>query len=390
MNYLSLFAGIEAATVAWHPLGWRAVAFAEIDPFASALLAHRYPDVPNWGDVTRYSEWPDADVDVLVGGSPCQSFSVAGLRRGLADPRGNLTLTYLAVVARYRPRWVVWENVPGVLSDDRGRTFGTFLGALGELGYGWAYRILDAQYFGLAQRRKRVFVVGCARGWAGAAAVLLERASLRWNPAPCREAGQGVARPIAAGTAHGSGYRNDADTAASLVCGADENDARAGRLIAHPLRGDGFDVSEDGTGRGVPLVPDVCPALKARDHKGPSSDGDGDGAILVPIAFANTGGATNLCISEGGEAPPLTTRNGDPGNVLLGISVRRMMPRECERLQGFPDDYTLIPYRSRPAKDGPRYRALGNSMAVSVMRWIGRRIARVDVVLARGEIARAA
>src|SRR5574337_1204192 len=146
MNYLSVCSGIEAATVAWHALGWRAWAYSEIERFPCAVLAHHYPDTPNLGDMTRYQEWPDADLDLLVGGTPCQSFSVAGLRKGLADPRGNLMLTFGAIAAKYRPRWLVWENVPGVLSSNGGRDFGSFLGLLGELGYGFAYRVLDAQY----------------------------------------------------------------------------------------------------------------------------------------------------------------------------------------------------------------------------------------------------
>ena len=177
MKYLSVCSGIEAASVAW--ARWTPIAFAEVDKFCSALLQHHYPNVPNWGDINGYQDWPRADPDVLIGGTPCQSFSVAGLRRGLADPRGNLMLDYLGIADRYRPRWVVWENVPGVLSENNGRSFGTFLGGLAELGYGFAYRVLDAQYFGLAQRRKRVFVVGCLGNWRGAAAVLLERSCLR-------------------------------------------------------------------------------------------------------------------------------------------------------------------------------------------------------------------
>jgi DNA (cytosine-5)-methyltransferase 1 len=199
MKYLSVCSGIEAATVAWHHLGWTPVAFSEIEPFPSAVLAHHYPDVPNWGDMTRFKEWPDAAVDVLVGGTPCQSFSVAGLRKGLDDPRGNLALTFLAIAERYRPKWVVWENVPGVLSSSGGRDFGSFLGGLVELGHGFAYRVLDAQYFGLAQRRKRVFVVGCLGNANAAAAVLFERESLSGNPAPSREAGQRVAPTVASG-----------------------------------------------------------------------------------------------------------------------------------------------------------------------------------------------
>ena len=184
MKVLSVCSGIEAASVAWRPLGWESVAFSEVDAFPSAVLRHYYPDVPNWGDMTRFKEWPDADIDLLVGGTPCQSFSVAGLRAGLDDPRGSLMLVYLAIARRYRPRWLVWENVPGVLSADDGRAFGSLLGGLAELGYGFAYRVLDAQYFGLAQRRKRVFVVGHLGDWHRAAAVLFERASLSGHPAP--------------------------------------------------------------------------------------------------------------------------------------------------------------------------------------------------------------
>ncbi len=156
MNYLSVCSGIEAASCAWP--SWSPVAFSEIEPFPCAVLAHHYPDVPNYGDMTKFKEWPDANVDVLVGGTPCQSFSVAGLRKGLADPRGNLMLTYLAIADKYRPKWLVWENVPGVLSSNGGRDFASFLRGLAELGYGFAYRILDAQYLGVAQRRRRVFV----------------------------------------------------------------------------------------------------------------------------------------------------------------------------------------------------------------------------------------
>jgi DNA (cytosine-5)-methyltransferase 1 len=213
VRYLSVCAGIEAASVAWHDLGWIPVAFSEIEAFPSAVLAHHYPGVPNWGDMTKFKEWPDADVNVLVGGTPCQSFSVAGLRKGLADPRGNLMLTYLAIADRYRPEWLVWENVPGVLSSNEGKDFGALLGGLAELGYGFAYRILDAQFFGVAQRRRRVFVVGNARGWQHAAAVLFERESLCGNPAPRRETGQDVAGTFKA-RANSGGWGQDVDLAA--------------------------------------------------------------------------------------------------------------------------------------------------------------------------------
>ena len=175
MNYLSVCSGIEAATVAWHHMGWKPVGFSEIEKFPSQVLAHHYPNVPNLGDMTKYKEWELSEpIDILVGGTPCQSFSVAGLRKGLDDPRGNLALTYVGILDKFRPKWCIWENVPGVLSSGGGRDFGSFLGALGEVGYGWAYRVLDAQYFGVPQRRRRVFVVGCLGDWRAAAEVLFD------------------------------------------------------------------------------------------------------------------------------------------------------------------------------------------------------------------------
>jgi site-specific DNA-cytosine methylase len=196
MKYGSVCSGIEAASVAWHDLGWEPQWFSEIEQFPSEVLKHRFPAVPNLGDMTTINQNPIADerpIDLLVGGTPCQSFSVAGLRKGLADPRGNLMLTFLSIADKFRPKWVVWENVPGVLSSNGGKDFGTFLGALGELGYGFAYRVLDAQYFGVAQRRRRVFVVGYLGDWRVAAAVLFERESLQGNPKPSRKKREEVA-----------------------------------------------------------------------------------------------------------------------------------------------------------------------------------------------------
>lgn len=351
VRVLSVCSGIGAPECAWSPLGWEFVAHAEIEPFPSAVLAHHYPGVPNWGDMTKFSEWPDADVDVLVGGTPCQSFSVAGLRKGLADPRGNLALTFLAIADRFRPDWVVWENVPGVLSSAGGRDFGAFLGGLGELGYGWAYRVLDAQYFGLAQRRKRVFVVASARGWASAAAVLFERESLSGHPAPSREAGEGTAGCAGRSTESSGAVAGTLSANGKAAGSATSQDAEAGLQVAHTLRAEGFDASEDGAGRGTPLV---------------------------PISF--TGGASDI-LSEIDMAQPITGRHGDPGMVATNATatgVRRILPVEAEKLQGFPPGWTAILYRGKPAADGPRYRALGNSMAVPCMAWIGRRIQMVD------------
>jgi DNA (cytosine-5)-methyltransferase 1 len=440
MRYLSVCSGIEAASVAWHDLGWSPVAFSEIEAFPSAVLRTHYPDVPNWGDMTKFQEWPDAAIDLVVGGTPCQSFSVAGLRKGLADPRGNLALTYLAIVNRYRPRWVVWENVPGVLSSARGRDFGAFLGGLGQLGYGWAYRVLDAQYFGVAQRRRRVFVVASAGGWQRAAAVLFERHSLSGHPAPRREAGQAAA-PTLAGCANGGGANGpgrDVDSVESLIPQiANPRTARMQKgvnttcdegqtMIAHAFDARQSDVVQYGdlTGPLDTHKQSVGVLLGGIDYQhnghtadeptGPllkgSSTGGGEPLPAVAIRTANTsanGHGVALEVAHTldqaqGQAVAFTqnTRdevryiNGDGQIVgalaadagmkqtnylaLPAMAVRRLTPRECERLQGFPDDYTLIPYRGKPAADGPRYKALGNSMAVPVMRWIGQRLQAVD------------
>ncbi|MEY2909487.1 MAG: hypothetical protein RLZZ602_2010 [Pseudomonadota bacterium] len=304
--------------MAWHPLGWQPQWFSEIEAFPSAVLAHHYPNVPNHGDMTNFKEWNDDPIDLLVGGTPCQSFSVAGLRKGLDDPRGNLMLTYLAIAARYKPRWVAWENVPGVLSSNGGRDFGTFLGALGQLGYGFAYRVLDAQYFGVAQRRRRVFVVGYLGDWRCAAAVLFERESLSGHPAPSREARERIAAFTTSGIA----------------------DYREG-----------------------------CKTIRAHG-------GDLGGGSETIIAFgAQNSARQGDSVSE--HVTPTLDKSKTPG-ITDGMAVRRLTPRECERLQGFPDDYTLIPYRNKLAADGPRYKAMGNSMAVPVMRWIGERIEMVE------------
>ena len=298
MRYGSVCSGIEAATQAWHGLGWEPAFFSEIDAFPRAVLEHHHPDVPCHGDFTSIKEDDYGAIDVLVGGTPCQSFSIAGLRGGLDDDRGNLALEFIRLAQRKRPQWVVWENVPGVLSSNGGRDFGSFLGALAEIGYGFAYRVLDAQYFGVAQRRRRVFVVGYLGDWRRAAAVLFERESLSGNPAPSREEGEKVAAAV------------------EVSSGSD---------------------------------PELMATLCAKD---------------------NEKWGCNQWVNEGKA-------------VISGLSVRRLTPTECERLQGFPDGFTQIPYHNKPAEkcpDGPRYKALGNSMAVPVMRWIGERIQQVEAL----------
>jgi len=577
VKYLSVCAGIEAATVAWHPLGWEAVGYSEIEPFPSAVLKYHYPDITNFGDMTKFKEWNlEKPIDLLVGGTPCQSFSVAGLRKGLEDPRGNLALVYCGILDHFRPQWFVWENVPGVLSSNGGRDFGSFLGALAELGYGFAYRVLDAQYFGVAQRRRRVFVVGYLGNWRPAAEVLFERESVCGNPAPSREKRQeaasgtpnsvasgkptfgtlsanagtklwlgnqealsgdyhilqpiiakcittktrhngveetlipayaiqgsmigrndnagpqgdgineevcftqnttdrhAVAQPVAYNIAPGKGALKDdihvtnAEVTKTLdASGSNPTMHQGGAAVIQPIP---FGVAEK---------PDIGHCLRSGASKADKHESttyvaqpmaftqntrdevryiNGDGAIAGALAAQSGMKQTNYIAqpiymgnAEGGakEVPFLTCHNlggtagisnqtpliGQPitfsgqmsvpqtdvdmsatlqaknpmavaqptafrettdcltaaygtkwnGNASAtngslfarhSMAVRRLTPVECERLQGFPDNYTNIPWRkAAESPDGPRYKALGNSMAVPVMAWIGKRIA---------------
>ncbi len=387
IRYGSVCSGIEAATVAWHSLGWVPSFFSEIEKFPREVLAHHYPDVPLHGDFTTIGANQYGSIDLLVGGTPCQSFSIAGLRKGLDDDRGNLALEFIKLAQRTRPRWVVWENVPGVLSSNGGRDFGSFLGALGEIGYGFAYRVLDAQYFGVAQRRRRVFVVGYLGDWRRAAAVLFERESLSGNPAPSREKGQvtptltkectGVSRPghnedgwyIPTVTARMVLFGEySTDGSASALKARDYKDATD--LVAYPLntmtmQGRPSDNGRMGLGIGSEIDP--SPTLtKAHSHA---------------VAYGLPGNWIGRKPENGGnqtepfyEQSPCQTRT-DRHAVANNMAVRRLTPIECERLQGFPDGYTDI---KEKCPDGPRYKALGNSMAVPVMHWIGKRIQMVE------------
>jgi DNA (cytosine-5)-methyltransferase 1 len=301
--------------------------------------------------MTAFKEWPNDPIDVLVGGTPCQSFSVAGLRKGLADPRGNLMLTYLAIAAQYQPKWLVWENVPGVLSSNRGRDFGTFLGALAELGYGFAYRVLDAQYFGVAQRRRRVFVVGYLGDWKRAAAVLFERESLSGHSAPSREAGQKVAPTVTQGAPFSRTGNQRVETEAYVPDGP-------AKCLTSGV-GQRYDFESASQGDSV------------SEHVTPTLDKSKTPAVGTLTRASSAGGT-------------VTQQDINAGHILYdNLKVRRLTPTECERLQGFPDNYTQIPYRNKPAQscpDGPRYKAMGNSMAVPVMRWIGERINMVNSI----------
>jgi DNA-cytosine methyltransferase len=270
MNYLSVCSGVEAATVAWHELGWKPLAFSEIEKFPSEVLAHHYPGVPNLGDMTKYKEWNfgDKSIDVVVGGTPCQSFSVAGLRKGLEDPRGNLALTFCGILDKFRPQWFIWENVPGVLSSGGGRDFGSFLGAVAELGYGFSYRVLDAQNFGVPQRRRRVFVVGHLGDWRPAAEVLFEPESLSRHTEESRKKRKDTPRDTTLGI-DTSGPLQARDCNGPNSDGLNKTSAKMIPTTAHCLQTTSQDYSR---ADGFNMIPEQTDALLARDHKGLNSD----------------------------------------------------------------------------------------------------------------------
>lgn len=477
MKYGSVCSGIEAASKAWEPLGWKPAWFSEIEPFPSAVLAHHWPEITNLGDMTQIADAVRTGnveaPDVLVGGTPCQAFSIAGLREGLSDDRGQLTLSYVelanAIDAKRRERGepeaiIVWENVPGVLSS-KDNAFGCFLAGLaGEsselqpAGGKWthagcvsgperviAWRVLDAQFFGVAQRRRRVFVVASARKGFDPAAVLFELDSVRRDSAPRRESQPEIARNAGERTKVGSHWDNPANPHPTLnqshnIGGIGQSNQelfsqRGCGIIAqsvngdisHTLKAEGFDGSEDGTGRGTPIIAmahgqggaeiktdNSAPTLTC-NHEAPivvnsalafqpgnltraagaapsdevfptlkSDHGRGMSDQFPHVAYGIPGNWIGRAPENGGNAtepmhdvsPCLTV--ADRHGVAMSMSVRRLTPIECERLQGFPDNHTLIGWRGKGADecpDGPRYKAIGNSMAVPVMRWIGERIA---------------
>ncbi|RTB44090.1 DNA cytosine methyltransferase [Pseudomonas aeruginosa] len=475
-TYGSVCSGIEAVSLGWHPLGFAPAWFAEIEAFPCAVLAHRYPDVPNLGDMTKIAAQVRAELVaapyILVGGTPCQSFSIAGARQGISDPRGALTISYVElanVIDEVRqkncrpPATIVWENVPGILTD-RENAFGMFLGALaGEscalepAGKKWtnagyvsgprrriAWRILDAQHFGVAQRRRRVFLVASGRNDLDPAEILFESESLRGSAAPGFSPWQEIAGASAPGAGNAGSYAgvNPAYGQVTLSFGGGKTSGPinvAACLNASPGPRHDFDVEtfmvqsvsgsishtldtanggkgcgEDGTGKGVPLIAQrwMLPRQQASFSFSENARGDvfldsGHGQVLSTMTTgggkpgqgypAILVGPSHAGVAElwGNISPTLRACSGvgDQGHVLTSAQahfryepsevtaqdwsqwrVRRLMPVECERLQGMPDNWTLVPYRGKLAADAPRYKALGNSMAVPCVRWIGERL----------------
>lgn len=530
MRYFSVCSGIEAASIAWEPLGWTPVGFAEIEPFPSEVLKQRWPHVKNYGNLENYQSWdiPTGSVDVLVGGPPCQAFSVAGLREGMADPRGNLSLIYFSLVAKLRPKWLVYENVPGLLSARGGQDFSALLSALAECGYGFAYRTLDAANFGLAQRRKRVFIVGCRTGdWRHPTAVLFDGPSSFGHPKAGKKAGEGSASPAGASVGSpsrinclpdgisgavtnkwhkGSGgpagdehynqvvgssealpvsddrasfnqgenalydpFIGHTNTCPTIVAkgphavqppiafkvrgGGEYTGTKGGEVRPNEKGGTGMLAYEDKTFTiastqdqfvatpqqvipintmaatrpqgadenrqtfGVGKPGDTMYTITAHHHHAvrvqpqqylyenhPQDSrvtGPHDIAPTVAAKFGTGGGNVpfvqtavavafqpgNLRLDAGSdpsesEFPTLKSSMGDQSpHVATPMAVRRLLPEECEALQGFPRNHTRISWRGKTPEqcpDGPRYKAIGNSMATNCMKWIGKRIQLVE------------
>lgn len=442
MNFGTFCSGIGAPEVAWSRLGWKPRFFSEISPFASAVLKAHWPDVPNLGDMNFCHEKDDfksASVDVICAGTPCQSFSLAGLRAGLNSPNGNLALQFLRLLDQKRPRWMVWENVPGVLSSwsdspdcpevegigpehgrdiDQTNDFDTFLAGLVEIGYGVAWRVLDAQGFGVPQRRQRVFVVGYYGGdWRRAAAVLFDPGSLSRHPSKGSKTGTGITAGALCGSDGGS----------------DDNDVRANHIVAGTVsakwrKGTGGPSGDECqnlvvgavttrsqiVGDDKSLVVDLVqitsktnrsqagetsPTMATSSNlvvfngKASSSQSMNPGKVSPTLDVGKRDGLMVFDMRNGktSEEVTMTLQSGQPGHGWSANTVphttgkegvRRLMPLECERLQGFPDGHTDIIYRGKPAKDGPRYEVLGNSMAVPVLEWLGARIDLVDKISA--------
>lgn len=436
MRYASVCSGVEAASLAWMPLGWEAVWFSEIEPFPCAVLKERFPGVPNLGDMTEIKgEKYHGTVDLLVGGTPCQGFSVAGKQGGLNDSRSALCLAYCGLLETMRPRWFVWENVPGVFSTNQGDDFRAFLGKIDEIGYSVAWRVLDAQYVrvdgfprAVPQRRRRVFVVGHLGGdWRYPASVLFEPGCLPGDTPPRRVKGAGVARSLTASTGGASGkeqqhtfisgdgrllnalgvnglvmdaeFWNGEDVSTTLTeAFADDQMPDKGKLPCVICRAGDTANAETGVNVGTTLLasqykspPFVCAGFSG-GQGAKAGTGGGNLPILQEIHRERETTIAFRWAASPSQGLPIgidychtmmANKNGEPAVCYTNArnTVRRLTPRECERLMGFPDNWTRIPWRGKSAEDcpdSPRYKACGNSMCVNVMRWIGMRIEKVE------------
>ena len=422
LNYLSVCSGIEAFSCAVESKGWKPVGFSEIEPFPSKLLEEKYPDVTNFGDMTNFDSWSiDGAVDILVGGTPCQSFSIAGARKGLEDDRGNLALTFCRIADKFQPDWVIWENVPGVLSS-RDNAFGCFLAELSGASEPlvpngrWdhaglvsgpkrqvAWRVLDSQFFGVPQRRKRVFVLATPNtgNLRSAKALFPLTEGLRWDSAESRKPRKDLTSPTGRRTSpnHWEGgphpTLNQSSCTGNPGFSNQELFAQRGAYLVpkvyenHPNDSRVKDMGEVastvsaryGTGGGnTPLVTFSSNMSEpdCNDRVTPPVKIGGRGNNPPAIAFQRSQLRQYGKLEEMEIAPTLGAKTGDKElNLMQDATVRRLMPLECERLQGFPDNWTQIPWRGKPAEecpDGPRYKALGNSMAVPCMRYLADRI----------------
>lgn len=464
MRFLSLCSGIEAASAAWKGLGWKPIAFSEIEPFPCSLLAHHFPDVPNVGDMAQIDGRKfRGTVDLLVGGTPCQGFSIAGKRGGLADIRSGLAMHFVRLVAEIKPKWFLWENVPGAFSTAAGRDFGTFIRALDGVGYHLAWRVLDAQFFGVPQRRRRIFLVGHSGDWRHPAAVLFEPGCLRRYSPTGKKTGKDIAGTISSRSGSGGGLETDFECSGGLVpkmvsqamsCKwAKGTSGPAGdeyhNLVCVPLTTKPYaDNDAQESKLVISQYGDKSGALtsEGRKEENASTQKRNASALLQALrqevgeeAFIKWGsrildslqspevlrqevhgGRIRCAASEAGlfmddstlsckknlssrtlcnlweNGPDRRTPQGHElaqqlarefnktlpklshERTQIKYAVRRLTPLEAERLQGFPDGWTDVPHNGKPASDSARYKSLGNSMAVPVMRWIGERIAAVQ------------
>lgn len=419
LKYISLFSGIEAASVAWEPLGWEPIAFSEIEPYPCELLKQRFPDVPNLGDITKI-DWSSyrGKADIIVGGSPCQSFSIAGNRDGLKGESG-LMFEYIRAIREALPRYFVWENVPGALSSEKGAAFGQLLHEMDVIGYGLAWRVLDAQFFGVAQRRRRVFLVGCLGNAGRAAQILFDGESMRWDRPSSRDKRKSLAanaksrlgrcysKLVRCGCAEGKG-----DLAKDDIGRTDKNGPQGDGVnedlsftlnttdrhaVAYlPFNPTQVTSKQNGNN---PQWNDPCHTLSATDrppHVICMADANAKAAIDEDLCGTlHVGGDPSFVAVEASNGEDVVgalcardykgvgSQYVSEGKVIAQKDdahyiVRKLMPIECERLQGFPDRWTDIEFKGKPASDAARYKALGNSMAVPVMHWIGKQIARFD------------